>query len=204
MANMKKVLDERAKHRVIGVIVVFALMIIILPAMMRESDKHFDEFTSYRVPKRPPLPKVSLTEKDAMMRSVKMTSVVLPKPDAPVHMQITQAQPLSSKETQTEIRQAIQVAVEKQQKDAAKKLRYNEAFTIQLAAFNKQANAQALIRQLQGQGFAATQHIVKTPEGPVYQVIVGRMRQREQAIDLQKKLVDNTQLNGLIIKTKVS
>lgn len=204
MANMKKILDERAKHRVVGLIVVFALMIIILPAMMRESDKHFDEFPSYHMPKRPPLPKISLTEKDTMLRSVKMASVSVPRPDAPVRMHIASAQPLSPKETQDELHQTTQVAVQKQEKSATKALRYNEAFTIQLAAFNKEANAQALIRTLQAQGFAARQHIVKTPQGVVYQVIVGRTKRREQAVDLQKKLVDNTQLNGLIIKTKVS
>ncbi|HVT62856.1 MAG TPA: hypothetical protein VHD33_05140 [Legionellaceae bacterium] len=41
-------------------------------------------------------------------------------------------------------------------------------------------------------------------KGAVYQVIVGQLKHRDQAIDLQKKLVNNTRLNGLIIKTKVS
>lgn len=204
MANMKKIWDERSKHRLVGVIVVLALMIIILPAMMRESDKNFDEFTSYHVPKRPPLPNVSLVEKNAILRSVKVASVKLPKPGPQVHLQIAKAAPLSPKASQAENIQAASVALQQQQKHEEKTMRFNEVFTIQLASFNKEVNAQALIHKLHAQGFAASQQIVKNPQGVVYQVIVGRVKQREQAIDLQKKLVDNTRLNGLIIKTRVS
>ncbi len=204
MANMKKILDERAKHRLVGVIVVLALMIIILPAMMRESDKNFDEFTSYHAPKPPPLPKVATVGKNEMLRSVKVASVTLPKSGAKTHLQITQAQPLSPKESQAEIVQTANAVAQKQQKYEARAMKFHEVFTIQVASFNNEANAQALIHSLQAQGFAATQQIVKSPKGMVYQVIVGRLKQRDQAIDLQKKLVDNTQLNGLIIKTKVS
>ena len=200
MANMKKIIDERAKHRLVGVIVVLALMIIILPAMMRESDKNFDEFTSYHAPKPPPLPKVSLVDQHEMLRSVKVVSVALPKPGPQTHLHITPAQSLTPKASQDELVQAGKVVAQKHESSAMK---FHEVFTIQLASFNNEANAQALIHSLQAQGFAATQQIVKNPKGMVYQVIVGRLTQRDQAIDLQKKLVDNTQLNGLIIKTRV-
>lgn len=204
MANMKKIIDERAKHRLVGVIVVLALMIIILPAMMRESDKNFDEFTSYHAPKPPSLPKVSRVDQHEMLRSVKVVSVALPKPGPQTHLHIAPAQSLSPKASQDELVQAAKVASQKQQKHEASAMKFYEVFAIQLASFNNEANAQALIHSLQAQGFPATQQIVKNPKGMVYQVIVGRLRQRDQAIDLQKKLVDNTQLNGLIIKTRVS
>ena len=114
MANMKKIMDERAKHRLVGVIVVLALMIIILPAMMRESDKNFDEFTSYHAPKPPPLPKVSLVDQHQMLRSVKVVSVALPKPGPQTHLQITPAQSLSPKASQDELVQAAKVMAQKQ------------------------------------------------------------------------------------------
>lgn len=59
------------------------------------------------------------------------------------------------------------------------------------------------MKKLRAQGFAASEQATKTPKGYTYQVIVGQTKQRDQAIDLQKKLVNNTKLNGLIIKTKV-
>ena len=99
--------------------------------------------------------------------------------------------------------QAAQEILKKLQVAERKSMKFNEVFTIQLASFTQEANAQSLVNKLRLQGFAASKHIVKNPQGVVYQVIVGHVKQRDQAIDLQKKLVDNTRLNGLIIKTKV-
>jgi DedD protein len=203
MANMKKIFDERTKHRLVGVIVALALMIIFLPAMMRESDKNFDEFTSFRVPKKPAMPKVSLLEPKDMLRSVKMVTIVVPKPSAPKRLEIAEAQPLSQPISQDESLHSTQEILKKLQISERKSMRFNEVFAIQLASFTKEANAQALVDKLRLQGFAASKLTVKNPQGVVYQVLVGQVKQREQAIDLQKKLVDNTRLNGLIIKTKV-
>ncbi|MCX7118637.1 MAG: SPOR domain-containing protein [Legionellales bacterium] len=184
MANMKKIFDERTKHRVVGVIVALALMIIFLPAMMRESDKNF-----------PVMPKVTLMEPKAMLRSVQATPVKLPNLSAPKHLDIAEAQPLSQTVSPDESMQAAQEILKKLQVAERKSMKFNEVFTIQLASFTQEANAQSLVNKLRLQGFAASKQ--------VYQVIVGHVKQRDQAIDLQKKLVDNTRLNGLIIKTKV-
>ncbi len=204
MANMKKIFDERTKHRVVGVIVALALMIIFLPAMMRESDKNFDEFIPFKVPKKPIMPKVSLMEPKAMLRSVQAAPVKLPKLSAPMHLDIAEAQPLSQTVSPDESMLAAQEVLKKLQVAERKSMKYNEVFTIQLASFTKEANAQSLVNKLRLQGFSASKQIVTNPQGVVYQVIVGHVKQRDQAIDLQKKLVDNTRLNGLIIKTKVS
>ena len=203
MANMKKIFDERTKHRVVGVIVALALMIIFLPAMMRESDKNFDEFIPFKVPKKPIMPKVTLMEPKAMLRSVQATPVKLPNLSAPKHLDIAEAQPLSQTVSPDEGMQAAQEILKKLQVAERKSMKFNEVFTIQLASFTQEANAQSLVNKLRLQGFAASKQIVKNPQGVVYQVIVGHVKQRDQAIDLQKKLVDNTRLNGLIIKTKV-
>ena len=203
MANMKKIFDERTKHRVVGVIVALALMIIFLPAMMRESDKNFDEFIPFKVPKKPVMPKVTLMEPKAMLRSVQATPVKLPNLSAPKHLDIAEAQPLSQTVSPDESMQAAQEILKKLQVAERKSMKFNEVFTSQLASFTQEANAQSLVNKLRLQGFAASKQIVKNPQGVVYQVIVGHVKQRDQAIDLQKKLVDNTRLNGLIIKTKV-
>ncbi|MGV3739713.1 MAG: SPOR domain-containing protein [Gammaproteobacteria bacterium] len=203
MANMKKVFDERTKHRLVGVIVILALMIIFLPPMMRESDKNLDEFTSYQIPKKPPMPKVTVLEPSAAFRSVKTVSVAVPKMPAPVKSRISPARSLSQNATREQTLKTAEIILKKQKIAAEKSLRFNEVFTIQLASFNKHANAQALVKKLRAKGFSASEQITKTPKGSTYQVIVGQTKQRDQAIDLQKKLVDNTKLNGLIIRTKV-
>lgn len=203
MANMKKVFDERTKHRVVGVIVVLSLMIIFLPPMMRESDKNLDEFTSYKIPKKPPLPKVTVLEPKSAFATVKTTAVTVPKITAPVRSKISPPKSLSQNASPAHILKNSETILKTQKLVAEKSLKFNEVFTIQLASFSKKANAQALVKKLRAQGFAASEQATKTPKGYTYHVIVGQTKQRDQAIDLQKKLVNNTKLNGLIIKTKV-
>lgn len=190
---MKKALDERLKHRLIGMIVILSLMIIFLPPMMKHSTHNFDELTSYRLPKKPPMPKISVLNKTEMFKKVKVAAVSIPHP-AKVKTHLSRAQYLSRDPS-------IQMA---QMNTEAKTLQSDEVFTIQLATFSHEANAQALVRKLRAKGFAATAQLINHQQGELYQVIVGQLKHREQAIDLQKKLVNNTQLNGLIIKTKVS
>lgn len=190
---MKKALDERLKHRLIGMIVILSLMILFLPPMMKQSTHHFDELTSYRVPKKPPMPKISVLNKKEMFKKVKVASVSIPRP-AKVKTHLSPAQYLSHEPAT----QTAHINIE------PKTLQSDEVFTIQLATFSREANAQALVRKLRAKGFAATAQLINHQQGGFYQVIVGQLKHREQAIDLQKKLVNNTQLNGLIIKTKVS
>lgn len=187
-----KTLDERLKHRLIGMIVILSLMIIFLPPMMKQSTHHFDELTSYRLPKKPSMPKISVLNKKEMFKKVKIAAVSIPRP-AKVKTHISRAQYLSHEPIQTAHKNT-----------ESKILQSDEVFTIQLATFNHEANAQALVRKLRAKGFAATAQLITHQQGDLYQVIVGQLKHREQAIDLQKKLVNNTQLNGLIIKTKVS
>lgn len=204
MANMKKVFDERTKHRVVGVIVVLALMIIFLPPMMRESDKNLDELTSYQIPKRPPMPKVTVIEPKEAFRMVKTTPVTVPKMATPVRSKIAAAQPLSPNVSHAQTIKTSEMIMKNQKIAMEKSLHFNEVFAIQLASFSKKDNAQALAKKLKTRGFNASVQMSRTKKGQTYQVIVGQTKQRDQAIDLQKKLVDNTKLNGLIIKTKVS
>ena len=142
-------------------------------------------------------------EPKAMLRSVQATPVKLPNLSAPKHLDSAEAQPLSQTVSSDESMQAAQEILKKLQVAERKSMKFNEVFTIQLASFTQEANAQSLVNKLRLQGFAASKQIVKNPQGVVYQVIVGHVKQRDQAIDLQKILVDNTRLNGLIIKTKV-
>ena len=89
-------------------------------------------------------------------------------------------------------------------KSLLSQLRDGDVYTIQLATFTKQTNAKALIESLRTKGYEASMQMSANKQGPLYHVIVGQLKQRDQAIDLQRKLVNNTQLNGIIVTTKVS
>ncbi|PJD93903.1 MAG: hypothetical protein CK424_01205 [Legionella sp.] len=200
---IKKILDDRIKHRLIGFVVVLSLMIIFLPAMLRQSNQRFDEVVSFRVPKKPVAPQMAMVDKAHMFKTVKVATVTIPT-SGKVQSTIAQAQPLSEPVTKEHSAQMAKIEVQKQHAAESKAMHVNEVFTIQLASFSQEANAQALVTNLKSKGFAASAQMIAGPTGELYQVIVGQLKQREQAIDLQKKLVNNTQLNGLIIKTKVS
>lgn len=78
-------------------------------------------------------------------------------------------------------------------------------FSIQVATFTQKSNADLLIDKLKNKGFIAAANAIKKENGNVlYQVVVGKVSQRDEAIDLQKKLASTMQLNGFIVKSEVS
>ncbi|MCR9191888.1 MAG: SPOR domain-containing protein [Gammaproteobacteria bacterium] len=191
---MKKIREEHIKHRLIGLTVALSLMIIFLPAMMKHSNRRFDELSTTRMPEKPALPNVDMVAKETMFKEVKVATVSLPEP-AHVTSDIAKAQSLSAAPSQI---------VSRPLRGGPKRAGRKEFFTVQLATFSQKANAQALVKDLRSRGFQASSQEVPHDQGQLYQVIVGQLKQRDQAIDLQKKLINNTQLNGLIIKTKVT
>ena len=208
---MKLVLNEQLKYRLVGLVVVMSLTVIFLPAIMKHSNQRFDESMnlSFRLPKKPLAPQVARVDKKNIFKSVKIATITMP-PVEHVHTDIVKATPVSLPPVTAT---AIQVASRKPSQiqgsglasDLVKRTaKSSDYFAIQLATFSKQANADALVSHLRKQGFEANSQVINRDEGPLYQVIVGQLKQREQAIDLQRKLVNNTQLNGLIITTKVS
>ena len=79
-----------------------------------------------------------------------------------------------------------------------------QGYGVQLASFTQQRNAEYLVARLRKQGFVASYNKFSGKQGQFYQVVVGLVNQKNDAIDLQKKLATNMQLNGFIIKTGVS
>lgn len=197
---MKWVINDRLKHQLVGMIVVLALIVIFFPALMKHSNQRFDEkmSLSFQLPKKPDIPNVSLVDKKHMFKELKIATVSLP-PQNHVHTNVSKAMPLSAPVVQTAQTEPVSSKLLK-----IAQMSSNHFYTIQLATFAHQANAEALVADLRTKGFEASAQKINRKQGDVYQVIVGQLKQRDDAIDLQKKLVDNTRLNGLIIRSKVS
>ncbi|CDZ78359.1 rare lipoprotein A [Legionella massiliensis] len=87
---MKIVLDERVKHRLIGLAVILSIAAIFAPAVMKKSNQRFDGNVSVAVklPPKPEQPDVDLVEKKEMFDSVKVAHVELP--------QVSEQQPLTT------------------------------------------------------------------------------------------------------------
>ncbi|HVT62857.1 MAG TPA: SPOR domain-containing protein [Legionellaceae bacterium] len=149
---VKKVLDERIKHRLIGMVVIVSLMVIFLPAMMRQSHQRLDELVSFRLPKEPILPQVAKLEKEPMFKTMKIAKITIPVAPS-VSTQIAEAKPLSTSLNKENTIQDAKITIHKQQIAEAKAMHSNEVFTIQLATFSQEINAKTLVKTLRAKGF---------------------------------------------------
>ena len=219
---MKFVMNERVKHRLTGLVVIVSIAVIFLPAMMKKSNQHFAESmnVSLKLPSKPNLPKVAIPKQQAMFQSVKVAHVDIPKLTHEQHAtQIAKAESLSAKQivptlpviakalvpekpvvsTALATPSALKVPVKVEPKHTTVAFK-KETYAVQLASFSQQSNAQTLVTRLRGQGYVASYNKFNGKQGEYFKVIVGQLHQRDDAINLQKKLANNMQLNGFIIK----
>ena len=220
---MKWVIDERVKHRLIGVIVLLSIAGVFLPAVMKKSNQHLEEkiSLSVRLPVRPIEPKIAVAEEKTVFQSVKVAHVDIPSMAQVKPNQIAKAEPISIKSivasapiiTKKPMVMKVASIVKPAVKSAAapKKLAKaavvalkKEGYAVQLASFSQQVNAESLVHRLRSKGYQASYNKITNKQGAYYKVIVGQLHQRDEALRLQKKLASNMQLSGFIIKTGVS
>jgi DedD protein len=74
---MKLVVDEKLKHRLIGLAVIISLAAIFAPAVMKKSSQHLDHKLSVHVklPQKPVAPDVVLTDEKEMFKTIKVARV---------------------------------------------------------------------------------------------------------------------------------
>ncbi len=207
---MKLVMDERVKHRLVGVVVILSVAIIFLPALFKKSNRHFEDNVNLAVqlPAKPMLPEVAVVNEKVLFQSVKVAKVDLPPledtvrktalsraepirsisvvPSAPIHTDVAVAEP-----------KKIMVHVPPRAKAVALK---KGGYGVQLASFSAQKNAELLVARLSQRGYKASYNKISGKQGAVYKVIVGQLSQKEAAAHLQKQLVLSMQLNGFVVK----
>jgi DedD protein len=79
-----------------------------------------------------------------------------------------------------------------------------EAYAVQLASFNMQANAKALVSRLQSRGYQARYHTKTSDVGDVYKVTVGQLETAQDARQLKEKISQSIHLDGFVVKHEVS
>lgn len=214
---MKFVMDERVKHRLTGVVVILAIVIVFLPALLKKSNQHFEDniSLSIKLPAKPLLPVVSMPNKNQMFQSVKVAHVDLP---AVAHDEavssMVKAEPISIKSTlpavpsmQKDVRVAkveaeptLTSVVIASPKVRPKPMALKKGtYGVQLASFSQQSNAALLVAKLRQKGYVATYNKYNGKRGEFYKVVVGQL-QRDEAQALQKRLAANMQLNGFIVR----
>lgn len=78
---MKLVMDERLKHRLIGIAVIISIATIFAPAMMRKSNQRIerDYSVNVKLPSKPASPNVAVTDESEMFKTIKVARVDIPK-----------------------------------------------------------------------------------------------------------------------------
>lgn len=215
--------DEKIKHRVVGLAVLLSIAIVVLPAMIKKSNQRLDEKMnlSIQVPPKPAFPEVAAVRPKILFESVKVAHVVIPKPSVVENkdsLKIARADSLSGKTMATRsliqkapvlAKKAVMTNTKKSQQLAistksipSKALvskiieQKSGVFSVQVASFSQQVNALTLVQQLNKKGFKASYD----RQGSLYRVLVGQPAQLEQAKNLQRKLVSETQMTGFIVK----
>ena len=94
---MKLTMDERLKHRLVGLAVILSIGVIFAPAILKKSNEHFDEKNtiSINLPLKPVLSKIDVPNEKTMLAKVSPASVVLPTIPAIKVNPIAKAEPLS-------------------------------------------------------------------------------------------------------------
>ncbi len=216
---MKPVISERSKYRLVGVLVVLAFAVIFLPVVMKKSNMRLEENinVSLKLPVKPALPQVAIPNQSTMLKKLKVAHVQIPTPSTVrqnsliakaehlnPHQEIKQVSVLASIPRKLTLVAPKVAQVEQPSRIDAIPVKpvsvAKPRFSIQVATFSQKSNADNLIQQLHQKGYIATYNTLSRPQGQLYQVVVGQVNQRAQAVDLQKKLANNMQLNGLIVK----
>lgn len=203
---MSFVLTDKAKYRLTGGVVFISLVVFTLPGLMKKSNQRFEEnlSLSLKVPPKPKAPVMNIPSAQQVFSSVQLSKVATPKPkvaEREVKVELAKAESLvisshlpsiSMNESQPLIKQA--------QSDEKSKSISNHNYAVQLASFSHEANANFLVSRLKKLGYDAQWTEINSKVGTLYKVEVGPLKNKDKAVEVQKQLSHNMQLEGLIIK----
>lgn len=122
---MKLTIDERLKHRLVGIAVLVSIAAIFVPAIMKKSNQRFDKSTiAIKLPPKPSLPQVTVPTEANAFRQVKVAHVEIPaiKDEEPLVSSLAKAEPLkqinnvTSLEEDTSVKLAEKALVQKSTK----------------------------------------------------------------------------------------
>ena len=209
---MKLAMSERAKHQLIGALVIISLLIIFLPAALKKSNRNFESNIkiALKLPSKPSMPSVDLPTDKQMFNSAKVVDAKEIKvAKVRKNLLIAKAEPLEVKRISSSTSNIASVSG-KQFKTDDKLIKVadnadGQIFSIQVASFTQKSNADVLVGKLKNKGFNASYNKDTNKNGKIfYHVVVGKLRQRGKAVDLQKELASSMQLNGFIVQSEVS
>lgn len=198
-------IPEQAKYRLTGGFILIILAFFILPGLMKKSNQRFEESLSQhlKVPPKPPAPRFNIPTQSQVFHAIAPKT----QPEEPkvierkLDLQLSKATPL-------DLDQAV---VEKPKQPVAPiaqkivtKPEIKHGYALQLASFAHAENADFLVKRLKKMGYQTQVSKLSTAKGVLYQVLVGRIDNKNKALALQKQLAENLKLDGMIINKEWS
>jgi DedD protein len=220
---MKLVMDEKFKHRLVGIAVILSIGAIFAPAVMKKSNQRFESqiHTSVKLPPKPVFPEVAIPKKKIMFEKVKVARVPIPSINEKFQPKTTIAKAesisqMNDAKMATVLAKASSLPPIKEKKvvitPTAKLIKpltklntpstNRIAYGVQLATFNKQSNAVSLVNLLKRKGYKSKLIAVNHKNNKVYKVIVGQVDEKKQAQILQQQLALSTQIKGFVVPTQ--
>ncbi len=194
-------LTEKMIHRTIGTVVLVIFMITITPSFFHKSHMKIEQQVDIAVtlPKPPPKPQIIIASEPKLSKlqpAEKISPTPARAPKIIVKKTIKNLKILSAPKIEEH-----QITVAKRTTSVPKKL-----YTVQLGSFGDKRNAINLVNNLKKQGFVAAVVVMtnKNTHAQSYRVLVGKERDRNNAIDLQRKLANLVKLNGFVVYEEIA
>lgn len=78
-----------------------------------------------------------------------------------------------------------------------------EGWSVRLASFSSEANARSLVERLQARGHRAYTREITSSQGPLIAVFVGPGAERAAMLQLQRQLLEEFQLSGMVVRYEI-
>jgi DedD protein len=208
-------LDQNTKQRIVGSLVIVAAAVILLSAL-------FDGQGSYNLPLESRIPQPVAFPKPPSI--VPDRPVVIADTDAirvdtssttPLQIEAQIVEPAVTSGGTAAIApdsSAISASVNEQppvatvaQVEAPKLdgVGLPEGWSVRLGSFSSQANARSLVERLQARGHRAYTRAVTSDQGTLTAVFVGPGVDRAAVQQLQRQLLDEFQLSGIVVRYEI-
>ena len=211
---MKWSIDEKAKHRIVGLAVILSVLGAALPFIVGKNDILMDEGirVSVEMPRKPMMPSVKTADVAEVFQTEEVAHVELPTVpaikevvlpskvvSAPKILLTKPAVKIASKPVIKPVVKPISKVIAKPNLVAPKSL---HRYTIQLANLSQKTNADALVSKLKAKGFT---HVIvipyKTASNAInYKVRVGSDTNRDNMQAIQKRLQEAVKMEGIIVQ----
>ncbi|MDO8271269.1 MAG: SPOR domain-containing protein [Gammaproteobacteria bacterium] len=181
-------MDQNTKQRIVGSVVILVAAVVLLPVL-------FDGQGSYDMPLESRIPAPVLFPEPP--RIVPERPVVIADTDQIRVAAVASPEPIV---VATVTEPVATPAVEAPKLDSTG---LPEGWSVRLGSFSRAANAKSLVERLQARGHRAYMREVRTEQGALTAVFVGPGVDRAVMQQLQRQLLDEFELSGIVVRYEI-